>query len=284
VTNRWLIQCVLCSVLASASAAGCQMLHRYRPVAILVRDSDTKKPISGAVVRISYPFTPAYRAPWNASGTTGNDGIVRLRAAPAGDIGLMVELDATGYLCEEKDLVVEAIQAIEPPRLFEVVEQRPASFIFEMVAEPRPTIELVVPTGYRGTLKVEVQTQESVAFKPGQRSFSYVVPASAVMQVTGPVLLRHILPPDFRARYADGTVLSHEAKDLEIGFWWLRQEGRYQCFLVGSRREFDNLSYSDSGGPGAGPSHGRGSNAGGGGKGRRGHRDQQSSPDQASFP
>jgi hypothetical protein len=277
VANRRLIQCVIYAVLGITSANGCQALHRYRPVAILVRDGETKQPIPGTMVRISYPFTPAYRAPWNASETTANDGIVRLWAAPAGDVGLMVEVEARGYLFEEKDVAVEAIQAIEPARWFEAVEQRPPSFVFDMYAEPRPKIELVVPTGYRGTLKVDVETKETVAFEPGQRLFSYVVPASADMQITGPPLLQHILPPDFCARYADGTKLRHEAKEREIGFWWLRQEGRYHCFLVGTRRDFDDLSPSDTGGPGAGASHGGGN--GRGGRGRRGHRDAQSAAD-----
>ena len=43
--------------LALALAPGCQALHPYRPVPVLVRDAETKEPIAGAQVRVSYPFT-----------------------------------------------------------------------------------------------------------------------------------------------------------------------------------------------------------------------------------
>ena len=229
----------LCFLLAIAS--GCQAFHQYRPVVVLARDAETKQPIQGAEVFISYPLTPSSCAPWNSSGATGADGIVRLRAAPNEEGGIRIEGTAPGYLSEAKELPDEVVKKLKPARLFVAEDARPVSFALELYAEPRPIVELVVPTGYQGMVKVEVQVQEDAVCPPGQRCFTCVVPPSGVVQVTGPPLLRHIWRLDFRAKYADGTALPQDAKDAELGFWWFKQEGNYDCFMVGSRRQFDNL-------------------------------------------
>jgi hypothetical protein len=72
-----------------AVAPGCQAFHSYRPVPVLVRDAESKQPIPGAHVRISYPLMePAYAPPADSSGPTGADGVARLRAAPYGEAGI----------------------------------------------------------------------------------------------------------------------------------------------------------------------------------------------------
>jgi len=232
---------LLCLVFLLVIAPGCQALHRYRPVAVLARDAETKQPIAGAEVRISYPFTPPTCAPWDSSGTTDRDGVVRLRAAPYGESGIMVDVTAKGYMFEGKGIPTEVVAAIPPAGIFETVARRPVDFVVELYAEPHPTIELVVPAGYRGLIKVEVRAQDDVPLVPGQRCFSYVVPASGAVQVVGPSFLRRVFPQDYRARLADGPSLTRQAKDAELGFLWLKSESGWQYFVVGTRREFDDL-------------------------------------------
>lgn len=239
---------------------GCQALYRYRDVPVLARDAETKQPIPGAEVRIYYPLTPASRAPWTSSGETGQDGVARLRAAPCGDAGARVEVTVAGYLFEGKDLPDEFVQA----------GKSAGPFVMDLYAGPRAAVELVLPAGYRGRVKAEVVVNEDAPCAPGQRCFRYEVPPSGVVRVAGPVLLRRVLPPDFRACYADGTPLSAEAHDDQVGFWPLACEGGYQVFFAGTRAEHDNAlrDYRKAGRPAVGaPSHGQG---GGGGRGRYG--------------
>ncbi len=256
------------------TSSGCQAMHSYRPTPILVRDADTKQPIPGAAVRICYPFLPEGQAPFCSTGTTGTDGIARLRASPQGQGDIVVELAANGYLTERKELTVETVQALQPAHCFEAVEKRPPAVVLELYAEPRPVIELIIPSGYRGELKVQVQGQENVPFTPGQRKFSVAVPESGVISVTGPPLLAHVWSPDFTARYANGQILSRQPKDGEAGFWWVESEGSVQCFLVGSRGEFEAFCHSQEN-SGAQARHSS-SGGRGGGRGRHSHKDSSS--------
>src|SRR5262249_51692827 len=74
-----------------------------------------------------------------------------------------------------------------------------------------------------------------------QRSFPCEVSSEGVAQLTGPALLHRVYPPDFRARYADGTPVSREAKDEEVGLWSLNFEEHTYHFFVGTREAYDHL-------------------------------------------
>jgi hypothetical protein len=257
---------LLCAVLPFA-APGCESLHRYRPVPVLVRDAETKRPIPGAEVHIRYPLTRSSTAPCLSSETTGSDGIARLRAAPA-EGGLTVDAAANGYLPQTLGLTAEAVGKIEPAHLFEDAGQRPAGLVVEMLAGPHPTIELVVPNGYRGVVKAEVHIQEDALCPPGQRRFTYPVDPPETLQIVGPPLLRRVYPPDFRAKYADGTVLSQQAADTEVGLRPLRSEGDVQVFVIGTKDDLDRwLPVRE---PGQDDSRPRQDHGGGGRHGRGG--------------
>jgi hypothetical protein len=219
--------------------AGCQSMYCYRPVAIQARDAETKQPIPGADIHIAYPYAPASKSPYESSGTTGPDGVAQLRAAPYGETGVRLEATATGYLSEQKFLPVEAVAAVEPAHFFEKVEDRPVSFVIELYSGATPTVELVVPTGYHGVVKVAVEARDDIPCPPGQRSFRYEVPWSGEVQVIGPSLLSRVVSSDFHAHYADGTPLSPRAKDTEVGWWWLKYDGRCHHFLVGTLSEYN---------------------------------------------
>jgi hypothetical protein len=214
-------------------------MSRSRPLPVLVLDADTKKPISGAEVRLSYVLAASLFAPGPGLATTAPDGVARLWAAN-GDGGVVVQAGAGGYLAEEKVVPLETLQALEPVGLFENVEQRPVTFVVELHnEEPRPTVELVLPTGFRGLVKADVVVQPDLPGQPGQRRFPFEVPSTGVVRVVGPDLFRHVGSPDFVARYPGGPALGQEVQEGEVGFWCLQSKGQHYTFLVGSRSEFD---------------------------------------------
>jgi hypothetical protein len=256
-------------------APGCQALYVYRPVVVQAQDAETKKPIPGAEVRLAYPLAQSSLAPWEPVGTTGRDGVVRLQATPYGDAGILLDVTVPGYMSEQQNYPVEAVKAIKPAGLFEATDKRPVDFVVEMYAEPFPSVELVLPNGYRGTLKVAVKIRNDAPFQPGQRVFSYAVPASAVLTIDAPPLLRRVYASDFRARYADGTPLTRQAQGDEIGFWSLKSQGEYEVFVVGTRAEYEELRREGQS-DGGGESRSSGGKSGGGGRGRRGRGGNQS--------
>jgi hypothetical protein len=250
------------------AGAGCQALHVYRPVLIEARDAETNKPLPGAEIRLSYPLAQSSMAPWESMGTTGSDGVVRLRAAPYGDVGVLVDVTLPGYMTERKSYGVDAIQAIKPAAFSEAAEGRSPNFVVEMYAEPFPGVELVIPDDYRGMVKVAVKVRDDAPCTPGQRLFSYVVPPSGVVEIVGPPLLRRVFSTDFRARYANGTALKRQVPDGEVGFWSFKSEGENDYFVVGTRADYEALRRADhrDANSDARASSGKGD----GGRGRRG--------------
>ena len=219
--------------------SGCQVLYRYRPVVVQVRDAETKKPIANADVHLCYPLTRDSLAPYDSSDLTGEDGIAHLRAAPYGDFGVRIDASAPGYMSEQLNLSTETVSQVEPPHPFEKVEQRRAEFVVEMFAEPHFSVELVVPNGYRGLIKAEVQVQENAAAQPGQRCFRFDVTNASTVLVKGPKVMGRVYPSDYRACYADGTPVGTEMTLTKVGFRWLRGEGNEQYFVVGTKPEYD---------------------------------------------
>jgi hypothetical protein len=234
---RWLLYLAL----PMGTAPGCQAFHAYRPVSVLVRDADTKQPVPGAQVRITYPLTRPSVAPYDSSEATEGDGIAHLRAAPFGEAGLRLEASANGYLPEVLNVPVQAIEEIEPAPLIGADHPRPVNFMLEMYAGPSPTVELVLPDGFRGLVRAEVQVHDDVPCPPGQRCFRYQVDPSGYVLVSGPAMLRRVYTPDYRARFADGPPLPREGGVLDVVFRPLRADIENQYFVVGNQKDFDEV-------------------------------------------
>jgi hypothetical protein len=259
-----------------ALAAGCQSLHRPRPVVVLARDAETKRPIAAAEVDVSYPFLPPAQAPTASVETAGADGVARVHATAVSDLGALVSANASGYLSESKGLNGPAVEALKPAGFFEAVEKRPVDVVLELYAAPGPTVELVLPAGYRGLVKVEARPGD-ISCPPGQRLFRYEVPPSGALQVVGPPLFRHLATPDFHLVYADGSALAWHGKDAPVGYWWIRAEGAAQVFLVGTQTEYDGMRQAGQT-EGAANSRATGGKGGGGRRGGR-HGNPQPSGD-----
>jgi hypothetical protein len=152
---------------------------------------------------------------------------VRIPSPPGEDSPLQFEAMAQGYL---------------PKQAGQAVERTPTGVVLEMYAEPRPVLELVVPTGYRGIVKVTIRVEHDLKFEPRQRLFSFAVPASGVVAVVLPPIFTPGVTPSIRTRYADGTALPRDAKDSELGCRWLKADPESEyVFVIGTQWEADEI-------------------------------------------
>jgi hypothetical protein len=236
-----LARCLLCA--AVFLAPGCrQAFYSYRPVSAQVRDAETKKPLAGAEVHISYPMTRPSVAPWDSVETTGDDGIAHLRAAPSGEAGLRVAAAAEGYLPESINVPIQAVEEIPPAPFLLPDKPRPATYVFDLYAGPPPSVELILPKDFRGLVKAVIQVHDDEPCPVGKRRFTYNVNPDGGVLVSGPSLLHRVFTPDYHARYAGGPELSKDGRDMfEVRFRPLKAGIDVQYFAVGNQSEFDAL-------------------------------------------
>jgi uncharacterized membrane protein YgcG len=260
-------------VIVLGFAPGCLSLPGDRPLPVQVIDAETRQPIRAASVQIVYAFAPS---PWAARGSTGtsvDDGIARLRVSASDDPAVTLEVSAMGYMSEERPLPAATIKALEAPHLFENTDHRSAAVVVELYSDPRPTVELVLPPGYRGRVRAEVHVQDDMPLTPHQRNFVYEVAPTGAVEVVGPPILHRVFAPDFHLRYADASPLTQNARESEVGYWWLKSEGDVQVFLVGTKSDYDAAVRSGEATPVGTQRSGGGKGGGGrrgGGGGRRG--------------
>ena len=196
---------------------------------------ETQAPIAGARVRI-HPMDGHLPGPDN--GTTGDDGIVRVMANAHDERAIGVEATANGYLMAETFIPAQTVKAIAPSPLLTKDKTREVAFYVDLYAGPRPTVELVVPAGFRGIVKAEVAIAQDVPCPAGQRLFRFPVAADGSVRIAGPTLAERVDATDFHIRFADETPLSPKAHDTELGYWWLRHEENCNYFLVGDKADY----------------------------------------------
>ena len=206
-----------------AALTGCQS---YRPAAVLVRDAETGRPIVGAEVRISYPPRRFAVCPRRVRRPSGADGIARLKAAPYGDGGILVNVAAKGYLSEHESLATDEVRGCSHAHWFEDVAKRRESLAVGLLAEPRPYVELVLPSYLRGVVKVTLDIDDKARLTPGQRRFVGNATPLGEAEVAGPPILRHASPVEYRGKFPDGAPLGLPENDHSIGFGWLKSDGK----------------------------------------------------------
>src|ERR1700732_851004 len=139
----------LCLALFVTVSSGCQTFLAQRPLAVQVRDAETKKPIAAAQVRVSYPHDRPAWAPADMTVKTEGDGIARLSAVLYGEDAVAVETTAKGYLPDEIQIGAISLNEIEPAHWFEGADRRRPNFVMDLYVEPQFTVDLVLPPGYR---------------------------------------------------------------------------------------------------------------------------------------
>ena len=273
-TRRLIGQFYLLSILFPA--IGCEMMHSSVPVALKIRDAETKEPIPAAEVAFLYPTNDSLSHERDSAGKSNPSGIVQLKAITGDDVPPpQVKVMAAGYLVDQRSLPGETLRAIRGSQSFwsfNATPKAPPEVAVDVYRGPGAVIELTLPVGYRGLVKAEVRIREDVVYQPRQRLFSGSLSEDGVVHIEGPPILRHEYKPDFRAKYTDETLvptIPSEAKERneEVGFRWLRSEGATEVFVVGTRVEWESYRRANDKGSGSNSSN---SNSGGGGKGKRG--------------
>ena len=237
--SRWHEHGRFCTISLLVLFAGCQAFTSEKPVAILVRDAETKAPLAAIDIRVTYPVAPPPRPPHLSGGVTAADGIAQLPVVPCGAHNIAIQATDPGYLPQDAVMSAAFLDSLETVHWWKAVD-RHANFIIDMYARPSFAVELIVPNGYRGLITTETRIDEQAVVN-GQRLFCYDVPPSGVVTVHGPPVLRRVFPPDFRARYADGTLLDDEMTIDKVGFHWLKQHGDGAVFVVGTQPEYDKF-------------------------------------------
>src|SRR4051794_18314207 len=99
-----------CAVLLAFIGPGCVGFHRETPVAVLVRDAETKAPVPGAQVRLSCLHLAGKGGTPSVAGTAERDGVVQLRAVVEDDADYLVDATAPGYLFVDRNVTPAAMR------------------------------------------------------------------------------------------------------------------------------------------------------------------------------
>jgi hypothetical protein len=220
---------------------GCQMLQSERGLVVLVRDAETKQPLSSAEVYVCQLLKDDSVIPSPSSNFTQQDGFVRLRSTPAGENGVEVQAVAAGYLSEKVKVPADELKKItsRPPSAGK--EPDAADVVVDAYAKPGFSVELIAPQGYRGLIEVEIAIREDAPCPKGKRCFQFAVPPSSAVRIEGPTLLQRVAVRDYRARYPDGPLLPSTLDVNTVGFRWLRGSGNKHLFLLGTQTDYETL-------------------------------------------
>jgi hypothetical protein len=263
------------------AVTGCHTLQPDTPLTVHVRDAETQAPVPGATVRL-WRFGP-HAGERDQSFTTASDGNARVQLATPDEGGAMVEVSAPNHLSAQTALPHDVVAALEAVKPFHPYAGPPLVVTVDVFAGPRPTAELVLPAGFRGLVKAEVHVEPTGSWPAGQRTFTYAVPTTGVVRVSGPAVFGLTPGPEIVAKFADGAVLPTDGKADEVAFRWLRRDGDVVYFAVGTladttlaRASLGHAgdAYSSGGSadkpPGGGRRGGGGMGGRGGGRGGRG--------------
>jgi hypothetical protein len=220
------------------------MFQPERLAVVQVRDIETKRPVADAEILLvnSFETSPLHKA--SSFARTGPEGNARCRLDASTEFGPEAEVSAKGYLPGKISISPEEIRKLKPAALFEKPERHSPDFVVELYSEPGFSVELVLPDGYRGVVKVEVGYRDDQACPPGMRNFRYGISPSGEAHLTEPDLLKRVLPPSYQASYVNGTKLTAEMGISKVGFRWLKQEDNCHYFVVGTQYEYDSFCRS----------------------------------------
>jgi hypothetical protein len=110
--------------------------------------------------------------------------------------------------------------------------------IVDMFAEPAATVELIVPAGYRGLVRVEVQEIPPPTVR--LRTIQVPVPDSGIVMIKGPRLLHRADCVDVCLRTSDGIPMESPPEGEAVGFWRLDSDGEdVHFYLVGTQKDHD---------------------------------------------
>jgi len=231
----------LACCLLTAALAGCGLFREYRPVTIQVIDGETRQPLPGAEVSVSYPNMLDFTAPTPVSGVTDGRGAVTLEVGEYCNKQLSAERAA--YSQVGRVVLRPGFIAALPRE----ASRRDVHYILELWADPNPVVEFVIPPGYRGPIKARFEPANSQDFQPGQRVFQCRIDEAGRVTVKAPKLVDgNSHSTKFAARCEGGNLLpeGRDSKPDEVALRSVNSGYPNQLtrlFIIGTQVEADAL-------------------------------------------
>ncbi|MGA2497069.1 MAG: hypothetical protein ABSH20_04980 [Tepidisphaeraceae bacterium] len=119
--------------------------------------------------------------------------------------------------------------------------------VIRLYGEPRPEITLIVPRGYRGPLRVELQTEAGwVQDAVGKREFAFHVSKTGFVCVRANWLIQTLfhrpLDEPFKVVDESGqTIPSSFPRNSPVSVHWIHSDGRRFLYAIGDDAECARL-------------------------------------------
>jgi hypothetical protein len=163
---------VAASVFLGGIGIGC---YTYEPVRFCVRDAESGEAIAKAKIEVVHPYVLNLFPPKDAGAVTDEHGDAVVRVA---DSTPMFTAEADGYIPPHFLLPVKGR-----------VDRRQEVWLYRL---PRPTVEIVLPDGYRGLLTITLEPTESkIQESSGKRHFVFRASAEGAVRIVTTPLLRY---------------------------------------------------------------------------------------------
>ncbi len=224
---------------------GCIAFPSYQPVDVLVLDAETGNPLSNATVSVRYPRggLPVLNTPKDISASTDRCGRATLRVAEYFG-GVAWEIIAQNYIA----LRFGPMSRRRIPEELEIATEEHTDHqevIIRIYRQPKPTITVFVPEGYRGPLKLDLPpTSSFVQGAIGRREFTFEASQTGYVRIDAAPLLLRSLPKDVIVRFADGTQIPFLAMCRDDERVTLRRMGDFGnrwLFMIGTRADEDMM-------------------------------------------
>ncbi|MFO0937630.1 MAG: hypothetical protein U0798_14080 [Gemmataceae bacterium] len=235
--NRLFLCLKLCFILSLGFfAPGCRTVGMDTGFNVRVIDAETKLPLPDATVQLSEAqYNDVAR---EIDSKTEKTGIARFRELP-GESDCVLTVAANQYLPHITTLY-EAKNAAISNSTFASDPMLPANkriVQVELFAAPRPTIELVVPNGFRGLIQADLQIDPTQISSSQMRRFRYDLDQNGHATVTGPPVLQCVLPADFIAISSDGTPMPVPKLPFDVGLRIVAKTDAADYFVIGTELE-----------------------------------------------
>jgi hypothetical protein len=214
----------LCFLVLCACSSGCIAFYLPVPVQVTVRDAETGAPIPDAHVDVFTNAMFLLNMPHPESAVTNQQGVARMTAATS-----MLQTWRTAaddYLSNNELKVLYKSEPLE----------------FRLYKKPAPLVNISVPNGYRGPLKVDLRPIPGwIRNKPGERDFRFKASPTGYVRIDAtPLLLRSLYNLDVHAHFEDGTAIlkvDYMTRPTEVALRWVDILDNRVVFAVGTEQD-----------------------------------------------
>jgi hypothetical protein len=206
-------------------SSGCIAFYLPVPVQVTVRDAETGAPIPDAHVDVFTNAMLLLNMPRPESAVTNDQGAARLTAATS---QLQTwRTAANDYLPNHELKVLYKSQPLE----------------FRLYRKPEPLLNIAVPNGYRGPLKIELRPIPGwIQTRPGDREFRFKASPTGYVRIDAtPLLVKVMYNLDWvHAYFEDGTAIprvDYITKPTDISLRWVDLLDSRVLFVVRTEQD-----------------------------------------------